>query len=137
MKELKPGAARALFLSTTAFAISFALWGLIGALAPTFTQAYGLSAKARSLMIAIPVLLGSIGQIPAGMLADRFGGRRVFAALLLLSAIPAAGMGLSTSYAQVLWLGVFIGIAGTSFAIGVSFTSRWFTNDQQGTALGV
>jgi NNP family nitrate/nitrite transporter-like MFS transporter len=137
MKELKPGAARALFLSTTAFAVSFALWGLIAALAPTFTQAYGLSATARSLMIAIPVLLGSIGRIPAGMLADRFGGRRVFSALLLLSAIPAAGIGLSSSYIQLLWLGVLLGIAGTSFAIGVSFTSRWFTNDQQGTALGV
>ncbi|MGH9880875.1 MAG: MFS transporter, partial [Pyrinomonadaceae bacterium] len=53
------------------------------------------------------------------------------------SAIPAAAIGLSNSYGQLLWLSVFIGIAGTSFAIGVSFTSRWFTNDQQGTALGV
>ena len=137
MKELKPGAARALFLSTTAFAVSFALWGLISALAPTFSQAYGLSAKSKSLMIAIPVLLGSLGRLPAGMLADRFGGRRVFSALLLLSAIPGIAIGLSSSYAQLLWLGVFIGMAGTSFAIGVSFTSRWFTNDQQGTALGV
>jgi NNP family nitrate/nitrite transporter-like MFS transporter len=137
MKELKPGAARALFFSTTAFAVSFALWGLIAALAPTFSQAYGLSATARSLMIAIPVVLGSIGRIPAGMLADRFGGRNTFAALLLLSAIPAAGIGFSTSYLQLLCLGVFLGIAGTSFAIGVSYTSRWFTNDQQGTALGV
>ena len=74
MKSFKPGAARALFLSTSAFAVSFAVWGLIGALAPTFAQTYGLSAKAKSLMIAIPVLLGALGRIPAGMLADRFGG---------------------------------------------------------------
>jgi len=137
MKDLRPGAARALFLSTTAFAVSFAVWGLISALAPTFAQTYGLSAKAKSLMIAIPVLLGSIGRLPAGILADRFGGRKVFSALLWLSAIPAIGIGLSTSYAQLLWLGIFVGIAGTSFAIGVSFTSRWFTKDQQGTALGI
>jgi NNP family nitrate/nitrite transporter-like MFS transporter len=137
MNELKPGAARALMLSTVAFAVSFALWGLISALAPTFAQAYGLSAKAKSLMIAIPVLLGSVGRLPAGMLADRFGGRKVFSALLLLSAVPAIGVGLSNSYTQLLWLGVFIGIAGTSFAIGVSFTSRWFTKEQQGTALGI
>lgn len=63
----RPGAKRALFLSTTAFAVSFAVWGLVAALAPTFTQTYGLSAKAKSLMIAIPVLLGSIGRIPAGL----------------------------------------------------------------------
>ena len=137
IKNLKPGAARALFLSTTAFAVSFAVWGLVAALAPTFAQAYGLSAKAKSLMIAIPVLLGSIGRLPAGMLADRFGGRKTFTALLLLSAIPAIGIGLSNSYTQLLWLGVFIGIAGTSFAIGVSFTSQWFTREQQGTALGI
>lgn len=137
MKDLKPGASRALFLSTTAFAVSFAVWGLVAALAPTFAQAYGLSAKAKSLMIAIPVLLGSIGRLPAGMLADRFGGRKIFSALLLASAIPAIGVGLSNSYAQLLWLGVFIGIAGTSFSIGVSFTSRWFSKEQQGTALGV
>jgi NNP family nitrate/nitrite transporter-like MFS transporter len=135
--NFKPGAIRALFLSTTAFAVSFAVWGLIAALAPTFTQIYNLSAKQKSLMIAIPVLLGSLGRLPAGMLADRFGGRKVFAALLLLSAIPAVGIGFSQSYGQLLWLGVLVGMAGTSFAIGVSFTSKWFTADQQGTALGV
>jgi NNP family nitrate/nitrite transporter-like MFS transporter len=137
MKSFKPGAARALFLSTSAFAVSFAVWGLIGALAPTFAQTYHLSAKAKSLMIAIPVLLGALGRIPAGILADRFGGRRVFAALLLLSAIPAILIGVSNSYAQLIGLGLFLGIAGSTFPVGVGFTSKWFTQDQQGTALGV
>jgi len=137
MKSFKPGASRALFLSTSAFAISFAVWGLIGALAPTFAQAYGLSAKEKSLMIAVPVLLGALGRIPAGMLADRFGGRRVFAALLLLSAIPALMIGVSNSYAQLIGLGLFLGLAGSSFPVGIGFTSKWFTQDQQGTALGV
>lgn len=137
MKDLKPGAAQALFLSTTAFAVSFAVWGLIAALAPTFAQAYQLSAKTKSLMIAIPVLLGSIGRLPAGMLADRLGGRKVFSALLLVSAVPAIGIGFSSNFTQLLWLGMFLGLAGTSFAVGVSFTSRWFTKEQQGTALGI
>lgn len=137
MKSFKPGAPRALFLSTTAFAVSFAVWGLIGALAPTFAQTYGLSAKAKSLLIAIPVLLGALGRIPAGMLADRFGGRKVFTALLLLTAIPAVLIGLSNSYAQLIGLGLFLGIAGSTFPVGVGFTSKWFTPAQQGTALGV
>ena len=137
MKSFKPGAAVALFLSTSAFAVSFAVWGLIGALAPTFAQTYGLSAKAKSLMIAIPVLLGALGRIPAGMLADRFGGRRVFGALLLLAAIPAVLIGVSNSYAQLIGLGLFLGVAGSTFPVGVGFTSKWFTPDQQGTALGV
>lgn len=137
MNRVQAGAGRALFLSTTGFAVTFAVWGLVAALAPTFTQIYDLSAKSKSLMIAIPVLLGSIGRLPAGMLADRFGGRKVFSTLLILSAIPAICIGLSTSYSQLLLLAVFLGIAGTSFAVGVGFTSRWFSKDQQGTALGI
>ena len=137
MKSFKPGAARALFLSTTAFAVSFAVWGLIGALAPTFAKTYGLSGKAKSLMIAIPVLLGALGRIPAGMLADRFGGRKVFSALLLFSAIPAVLIGFSTTYTALIVLGLLLGVAGSTFPVGVGFTSKWFTQDQQGTALGV
>ncbi|MDQ1557397.1 MAG: transporter, family, nitrate/nitrite transporter [Pyrinomonadaceae bacterium] len=136
-ETFKPGAARALFFSTTAFAVSFAVWGLVAALAPTFTQEYGLSAKAKSLLIAMPVLLGSLGRLPAGMLADRFGGRRVFAALLMLAAIPATAIGFSTSYAQLLWLALFLGLAGTTFSVGVGFTSKWFAPEKQGAALGV
>ncbi len=136
-ETFKPGAARALFFSTTAFAVSFAVWGLIAALAPTFTQIYNLSATEKSLLIAIPVLLGSIGRLFSGMLADRFGGRLVFSALLVFSAIPAIAVGFSTSYTQLLLLGLFLGIAGTTFPVGVGFTSKWFSSEKQGTALGI
>lgn len=133
----RPGAYRALFLSTTAFAVSFAVWGLIAALAPTFTSIYGLSATEKSLMIAVPVLLGSIGRLFSGILADKFGGRNVFAALLVFSAIPAVAIAFSTSFSQLIVFGLFLGIAGTTFPVGVGFTSRWFPPEKQGTALGV
>jgi NNP family nitrate/nitrite transporter-like MFS transporter len=134
---LKPGANRALFLSTMAFAVSFAIWGLISALAPKFTEIYNLSATSKSILIAIPVLLGSLGRLPAGMLADRFGGRIVFTALLIITAIPAVLIGLSTSYNQLLLLGLFLGLGGTTFSVGIGFTSRWFPPEKQGMALGV
>jgi NNP family nitrate/nitrite transporter-like MFS transporter len=133
----KAGAARALFFATSAFAVSFAVWGLIAALAPTFAQLYNLSATEKSLLIAIPVLLGSIGRLIAGMIADRFGGRLVFSALLLFSAIPAIAIGFSTSYAQLLIFGLFLGVAGTTFPVGVGFASKWFAKEKQGTALGI
>lgn len=133
----RPGASRALFLSTTAFAVSFAVWGLLAALAPTFTQIYDLSATEKSLMIAVPVLLGSIGRLFAGILADKYGGRNVFSALLVFSALPAVAIGFSNSFTQLIVFGLFLGIAGTTFPVGVGFTSRWFAPEKQGTALGV
>ena len=131
------GSSRALFLSTTAFAVSFAVWGLLAALAPTFTQLYNLSATQKSLMIAVPVLLGSVGRIFAGIAADKFGGRIVFASLLVFSAVPAVAIGFSTSYNQLLLFGLLLGVAGTTFPVGVGFTSRWFPPEKQGAALGV
>jgi NNP family nitrate/nitrite transporter-like MFS transporter len=136
-ETFRPGAARALFLSTTAFAVSFAVWGLIAALAPTFTQLYNLTATQKSVMIAVPVLLGSLGRLFSGMLADKFGGRNVMAGLLMFSAIPAVAIGFSTSFNQLVIFGLFLGIAGTTFPVGVGFTSRWFAQEKQGTALGV
>lgn len=133
----KPGASRALFLSTTAFAVSFAVWGLIAALAPRFAEIYNLSATEKSALIAIPVLLGSIGRLFSGMLADRFGGRNTFSALLIFSAVPAIAVGFSTSYTQLLIFALFLGIAGTTFPVGVGFTSKWFAPEKQGMALGV
>ena len=136
-EKYRPGAPRALFLSPTAFAVSFAVWGLLAAIAPTFTQLYNLSATEKSLMIAVPVLLGSIGRLFSGILADKYGGRNVFAALLVFSAVPAIAIGFSTSFTQLIIFGLFLGIAGTTFPVGVGFTSRWFPPEKQGTALGV
>lgn len=133
----KQGSGKALFFSTTAFAVSFAVWGLLAALAPTFTQLYNLTATQKSVMIAIPVLLGSVGRLFAGMAGDRFGGRNVMTGLLLFSAIPAIAIGFSTSFNQLLFFGLLLGIAGTTFPVGIGFTSRWFAPEKQGTALGV
>ena len=131
------GSGRALFLSTSAFAVSFAVWGLIAALAPVFTQLYDLTATEKSLMIAVPVLLGSVGRIFAGLAADRLGGRNVFSFLLVFSALPAIAIGFSTSFTQLLIFGLLLGVAGTTFPVGVGFTSRWFAPEKQGAALGV
>jgi NNP family nitrate/nitrite transporter-like MFS transporter len=128
---------RQLILATVAFAISFALWGLISALAPHFKTLYHLSPVETSVLIAIPVILGSLFRIPIGIIADRFGGRIVFSALLAFGFIPALGITLMHSYTAMLFWGFFIGLAGSSFAVGIAFTSKWFPPEQQGFALGI
>jgi NNP family nitrate/nitrite transporter-like MFS transporter len=131
------GMKRALALSTIGFAITFAVWGLISALAPKFVELYKLSFLQKSVLIAIPVLLGSVGRLPMGILADRFGGRVVFGLLLLFCLIPAVGASLTTSYLSLVLWGLVVGCGGTSFSVGIAFTSKWFRPEQQGTALGI
>ncbi len=76
-------------------------------------------------------------RVVTGMLADRLGGRSVFTALMLLVAVPAFGVPFVKSYHQLLLVAFFLGIAGSSFAVGVGYVSRWFAPEMQGGALGV
>src|SRR5215510_13993412 len=126
-----------LALGTVSFAICFAAWGLISAFAPRFRELFHLSATQTALLVAAPVLLGALLRIVTGMLADRFGGRAVFTALMLIVAVPAYLVPSISSYEKLLYVAFFLGIAGSSFAVGVGFVSRWFPSEKQGSALGI
>ena len=133
----KSAANQNLFLATIAFAVAFANWGIISGLAPLLKKELGLSVTQASVMIAIPVLLGSVGRIPLGLLTDRYGGRIVFSILLMFTIVPAIALALDHSYPSLLFWGFVMGLAGTSFAVGVAFVSGWFPPNQQGTTLGI
>ncbi len=79
----------ALVLATVSFTLSFAAWGLVGGLASVFAGLYQLTASQTALLVAVPVLLGSLARLPMGMLTDRFGGRLLFTGLLLFSSLAA------------------------------------------------
>jgi NNP family nitrate/nitrite transporter-like MFS transporter len=129
--------ARHLALGTLSFAVCFAAWGLISAFAPRFRELFGLTGTQTSLLVAVPVLLGSLGRLPVGMLADRFGGRAVFTAVMLSVAVPAWFVPQADSYGRLLAVAFFLGIAGSSFPVGVGYVSRWTPAGRQGSALGV
>src|SRR5262245_20988321 len=130
-------ARRALVLATLSFTLCFAAWGLVGGLASVYTGLYGLTASQTALLVAVPVLLGSVARLPMGMLTDRFGGRLVFTALLAFSSLAALVVPLTVSYNSLLAAAFLIGMAGSSFAVGAAFVSRWTAAAKQGTALGV
>ena len=130
-------AGRALTLATISFALSFAAWGLVGGLASTFTGLYTLTASQTALLVAVPVLLGSLARLPMGMLTDRFGGRLVFSALLGFSSVAAVLVPFTASYQSLLIAAFLIGMAGSSFSVGAAFVSRWTPAARQGTALGI
>jgi NNP family nitrate/nitrite transporter-like MFS transporter len=126
-----------LLLGTLSFTICFAAWGLISAFAPRFREVFHLTATQTAFLVGVPVLLGALLRIVTGMLADRFGGRAIFTLLMLAVAIPAYGVPLASSYRQLVLVAFFLGIAGSSFAVGVGFVSRWFPPEKQGGALGI
>lgn len=126
-----------LLLGTGAFALCFAVFGSVSAMMPILKKQLHLDPVQVSIAIALPVLLGSLGRIPLGMAADRFGGRIVFSLVMAFSIVPAVAMGFVSSYAQLLIAGFFAGVALASFSVGVGFVSRWYPAAKQGTALGV
>jgi MFS transporter, NNP family, nitrate/nitrite transporter len=128
---------RQLALGTISFAICFAVWGLVSAFAPHFRETYHLTASQGALLVAVPVLLGSLARLPMGLLTDRFRGRFVFSALMLFAAVPAFAVPLVDSFSNLLLVAFFLGMAGSSFAVGVGFVSPWFDREKQGSALGV
>lgn len=130
---------RILFLSTLAFTVCFAAWMINGVLV-TFLVNNGVF-KWNSLeigwLLGVPVLIGSVMRLPVGMLTDKFGGKWVMTAILLISAIPLYFLSTATSYGTFLLLSFGFGIAGSAFAAGVAYTSLWYPKEKQGTALGI
>ncbi|MGE5207320.1 MAG: MFS transporter [Chlamydiota bacterium] len=137
MSNSSPRSGPQLALATASFAICFAAWGLISAFAPRFRELLQLSATQTAFLVAVPVLLGALARIPMGMLADRYGGRAVFTALMLAVAVPAFWVTRAASYHPLLAVAFFLGLSGSSFAIGIPFISRWYPQERQGSALGI
>lgn len=131
------GNTRQLALGTGAFAVCFAVFGSVSAMMPTIRETLGLSPIQVSIAVALPVLLGSLGRIPLGILTDRYGGRWVFTAVMAAAVVPAILMGWVQAYWQLLLCGFFLGIGLASFSVGAAFVSRWYPPQQQGKALGL
>ena len=128
----------ALFIATLAFGACFFAWSMLGPLGPDLQDELGLSDLELSVMVSVPVLLGSLARIPLGILADRHGSRRVFTLLMAWTVVPLVALALAyDSFAAVLVLGLLLGFAGASFAVGVPFVSRWYPAERQGFALGI
>jgi NNP family nitrate/nitrite transporter-like MFS transporter len=128
-----------LALATTGFAVNFWAWALLSPLAPRLKDVLSLSGGQQALLVAVPVIVGSLGRIPVGALTDRFGGRVMFPLVSLATIVPVLFIGLlgQHSLAALLVGGLFLGIGGTAFAIGVPVVNAWFPPERRGFAIGV
>ncbi|OUC94749.1 MFS transporter [Streptosporangium minutum] len=131
------GRTAALVLATTAFAVNFWAWALLSPLGPTYKDLLGLSPLEVSVLVAVPVIVGSLGRIVLGGLTDRYGGRSVFAVASLLGVVPVVFLAFAESYPTLLVGGLLLGMTGATFAIGVPYVNGWFPPERRGLALGV
>lgn len=139
LERISPQAWRALFLNATAFTICFAVWMMNGVLITFLVDngVYDWDPATMGWLIGIPVLTGSIMRLPLGVLTDQYGGKWVFGLLLLLSAIPTYLVSACGSFSDFFLASLGFGMTGTSFAVGIAFTSVWFPRHRQGLALGI
>ncbi|MBC7633003.1 MAG: MFS transporter [Flavobacterium sp.] len=131
-----------LFMATLGFAVNFWAWALLSPLGPLFRETGILGKLSESdvaLLVAVPVIVGSLGRIVVGGLTDRYGGRVMFPLVSAATIVPILFIGLfaQTSYGALLVGGFFLGIAGTAFAVGVPFVNAWFPPERRGLAVGV
>lgn len=127
-----------LTLATAGFAVTFWAWALLSPLGASLREELALTSFEQSLLVAVPVIVGSLGRIPVGALTDRLGARRMFPTVALLTVLPVLYLGhFADSLTAYLVGGFFLGLGGTTFAIGVPFVNSWYPPARRGLALGV
>ena len=128
---------RALWMSTLAFTVCFAVWTIFSIIGVRIKTELGLSETEFGLLIGTPILSGSLSRIVLGIWTDRFGGRVVFTVTMLATSAATLLLAFATTYSQMLAAALGVGFAGGSFAVGVAYVSRFYPQQRQGTALGI
>ncbi len=124
-------------MSTIAFVFCFAVWTIFSIIGVRIKQDLGLSDTQFGLLVATPVLTGSISRIFLGIWTDQYGGRLVFTLVMVASAIATWLLSTVTTYPMFLLAALGVGLAGGSFAVGIAYVSKWYSAEYQGSALGI
>jgi NNP family nitrate/nitrite transporter-like MFS transporter len=135
--KAREASSRILCMSTLAFAACFAVWTIFSIIGIGIKGELGLNETEFGLLIATPILTGSLTRMPLGIWSDRYGGRLVLVTVMLASAIATFALPFAHTYKTMLLAALGLGVAGGSFAVGVSYVSRWYPKAKQGTALGI
>jgi NNP family nitrate/nitrite transporter-like MFS transporter len=128
---------RALGTSTFAFTVCFAVWTMFSIIGIKIKADLGLSDTQFGILVATPILTGSLSRIFLGIWSDQYGGRLVFTFQMVITSIAAFLLTKVTTYPMFLVAALGVGLAGGSFAVGITYVSTWFKKEKQGTALGI
>lgn len=128
---------RALLASTLAFTTCFAIWTIFSIVGIRIKYELGLTDTQFGLLVAAPILTGSLSRLLLGIWTDQYGGRIVFPIVMLLSSISTLYLTYVNNYYQCVLAALGIGLAGGCFAVGIAYVSKWYPREKQGMALGI
>ena len=127
------GQSRALWMSTIAFTVCFAVWTIFAIIGIQIKQQLGLNETEFGLLVGTPILTGSLIRLALGIWTDQYGGRLVYTVTMLAAAVATFLLAYAHTYPQVLVAALGVGIAGGSFAVGIAYVSRWYPTAKQRT----
>ena len=127
----------ALWLSTIAFTVCFAVWTIFSIIGVQIKNDLGLNDTQFGLLVGTPILTGSLIRLMLGIWTDQYGGRIVYTAVMLSAAIATWLLTFAYDYPTFLLAALGVGIAGGAFAVGIAYVSKWYPTERQGTALGI
>jgi NNP family nitrate/nitrite transporter-like MFS transporter len=128
---------RALWMSTLAFTVCFAVWTIFSIIGVRIKDELGLTETEFGLLVGTPILTGSLSRIFLGIWTDRFGGRLVFTVTMLATSVATVLLAFADTYGEMLAAALGVGLAGGSFAVGVAYVARFYPAERQGTVLGI
>lgn len=128
---------RALTSSTLAFTVCFAVWTIFSIIGIKIKAELGLSDTQFGLLVATPILTGSLSRVFLGVWTDQYGGRLIFSLQMIITAFAVYLLTKVSTYPMFLLAALGLGLAGGSFAVGIAYVSTWYPAEKQGTALGI
>ncbi|MBY0430944.1 MAG: MFS transporter, partial [Rhodospirillales bacterium] len=128
---------RALWISTVAFTVCFAVWTIFAIIGVQIKKDLNLTDTQFGLLVGTPILTGSLSRLLLGIWTDQYGGRIVWTTLMLAASVATWLLASVSTYEMFLVAALGVGLAGGSFAVGIAYVSKWYPKEKQGTALGI
>ncbi|OHQ78969.1 nitrate transporter NarT [Staphylococcus sp. HMSC074D07] len=126
-----------LTLQTLSLVAGFMAWSIISPLMPFISQDVDISPGQISVILAIPVILGSVLRVPFGYLTNIVGAKWVFFWSFIVLLLPIFLLGQAQSPGMLMLSGFFLGIGGAIFSVGVTSVPKYFSKDKVGLANGI